>query len=148
MQYEIPGSLTAQVRKSPITVNGIDTWPTVSIAKVFEYGFQQLMNDAAAPAKSPAEIPALVQKRIDNLANGVLRASPIRTGDPVAREALRIATEHVNAAIKKADKEADAATVRKLANALIAKDSSITDVARANVERTSGLDIEVDLTNL
>jgi hypothetical protein len=160
----VPETATVSVRKGARTISGIRDWPLASLEKVLQYGFQQLANDAAAPAKKTwtkgqtpteaqtkaydAEVDALVDKRIANLAAGIMRASSVRIGDPVAAEALRIATARVNAALKKASREATAAEVRKLAVELIAKRPEITDVAKANVAAASGLDIEVDLSDL
>lgn len=144
MLIEVGDTHIAQVRKTPFTVD-ISTWPEASLRKVFEYGIQQLLNDAAAPAKTPAEIAPLVEKRIVNLANGVLRATRIGGGDPVAREALRIATGMVAAALAKAGKKADAKQIRTLADALIGKRPDITATAAANVAATASLDVEVDI---
>jgi hypothetical protein len=150
MQYQIPAEMTAAVRKQSVTV-AIADWPLASIEKIFAYGFQQLLNDAAAPAKDESEIMPLVQKRIDNLANGVLRASPNRESDPVKAEAIRIATGMVEKALKAKGlkvKDVGATKVRELAKELIAKNESITATAQANVTATKDLSIDVDLEGL
>lgn len=145
MQFQVPNSATVNVRKSLRTVEGIDQWPMVSIEKIFQYGLQQLSNDAVASAENDEEIEALFQKRIDNLSKGVLRASPVRVSDPVEREAMRIARERVLAAFKVKGISPKGQKIADLAAALLSKNPDIREVAKANVELANALDIEVDL---
>lgn len=145
MQFTVPNEMTVSVRKTAHVIEGIADWPLVSIEKIFAYGLQQLSNDAVASAENDDEIVALFQKRIDNLAAGVLRASPIRVGDPVAREAMRIAREMVLAALKKKGVPAKGQPVAELATKLIAKNPAITAQAEANVAAVGELDVDVDL---
>lgn len=145
MQIEVSNEMTALVRKTHKFTVDISGWPEASLTKVFAYGFQQLLNDAAAPAKADAEVDGFVQKRIDNLANGVLRASPIRAGDPVAREAARIAREMVLAALKKKGVSAKGQPIADLVEKLIAKNPAILAQAKANVAAVADLDVDVEL---
>lgn len=128
--------------------------PTI-LDHVFSYGLRQLVNDAMASGENASDKEALADKRIANLLAGTLRASAIREGDPIRAEAIKIATQRVEAAIRKthnADpakcpKLADwkASDVRARALALIDKDPAIMAIAKANVEATQALDVEVDL---
>jgi hypothetical protein len=137
--------LTATVRKTHTFSVDTDALPPQSFEKLLAYGFQQLMNDAAAPAKTDDEIKAFVQKRLDNLIAGVLRASTVRSGDPVAKEARAIATAKVTAAFKA--KGFDLKHPDFKANvAKLAMREDIIALAKANVAATA--EIEVDLPDL
>jgi galactose-1-phosphate uridylyltransferase len=48
-----------------------------------------------ASAKTDAEAEGAAQKRLDNLMNGTLRASPVREGNPVRARAMELALEAV-----------------------------------------------------
>ena len=147
-QITIPETATVSIRKANMTINALRSWPQASLDKVFAYGLQQILNDAAAPAgkdAARADIEALVLKRVDNLSKGVMRASFVRTSDPVAVEALRIATERVVAAAKAKNRKLDAPSIRKLAIDLVAKRPDITATAKANVEARDALDIDIDI---
>lgn len=118
--------------------------PTI-LDHVFTYGLRQLVNDAMASGETFADKEALADKRIANLIAGTLRASAIREGDPIRAEANRIAKAKVERAIRaKGGKIADY-DVKALVAKLLAKDASITATAKANVEATQALDVEVDL---
>ena len=145
MQFEVPASVTVSVRKVARVIEGIDQWPEVSLAKIFQYGIQQLSNDAVASAENDEEIEALFQKRIDNLAAGILRASPVFSSDPVAKEATRIAREKVLAALKAKGIPAKGQPIADLAAKLIAKNPAIMAQAKANVEAVGNLDIIVEV---
>jgi hypothetical protein len=138
-------TLTAIVRKTHRFEVEWDQLPMVSKDKVIAYGFQQLMNDAAAPAKTEAEVDSLVAKRLDNLRNGVLRATTTRVGDPVAKEAKSIATAKVTAALKKAGHGPKHPDFAKLVAEYAARESTI-ELAKAHVAEAAELDeIEIDL---
>jgi len=138
--------LTAIVRKTHRFECDLADLPQVSLDKIIAYGFQQLLNDAAAPAKNESEIDALVQKRLDNLRAGVLRAATVRVGDPVAREAKSIATAKVSAALKAKGlgPKSDGVDFAKLVVDLAARDD-IVAMAKANVAAVAELDIDIEL---
>lgn len=69
--------------------------PEASLNHVFAYGIRQILNDAMASAKTDAEREAGAAKRLDNLMNGTLRASPIREGNPVRARAMELAIAKV-----------------------------------------------------
>lgn len=151
-QFNIPATFMARVREQDFAINDLHAWPEISIAKVFEYGMQQIFNDAAASAKDKAEALALAQKKLDNLRNGVLRASPVRESDPIKAEAMRISTAQVEDALKAAGhklKDIGAAQIRELAKANFEKNgATIMPVAEANVTGTKALAVTVDLSGL
>ena len=136
--------LTAVVRKTHRFEVDFASLPPISQEKLIAYGFQQLMNDAAAPAKSDGEIDALVQKRLDNLCSGVLRATTVRTGDPVAREAKSIATAKVTAALKMAGHSAKHPDFAKLVAEYAARPATI-ELAKAHVAEANELDEDIDI---
>jgi hypothetical protein len=135
--------LTAIVRKTHRFETDFDNLPEVSRNKIIAYGFQQLMNDAAAPAKTDDEVDALVNKRLDNLCDGVLRATTTRVGDPVAREAKSIATAKVLAALKTKGLNAKHPDFAKLVAEYAARPATI-DLAKAHVAEAASLD-EIDI---
>lgn len=116
------------------------------IQYVWEYGVRQILNDAAASAKTEGEAFGLVQKRFENLLSGTIRASGGRESDPVRAEAIRIASDKVKSALKKAGyklADIDAKLIRARALELISKDPAITQLAKENVEAKAALSVDV-----
>jgi hypothetical protein len=81
---------------------------------------------------------------------GVRRTGTTRApADPVAREALSIATDRVKAALKvrgyklSGEDAMPAADIRKLAEQLIASDSAITDEAKRRVEAAKSVSVDL-----
>lgn len=101
------GSVTHSVRVADL--------PQLSLNHIFAYGLRQILNDAMASAESESEAQGMVQKRLDNLLAGTLRASPVREGDPVRKRALELATQAVIAseAFIKACQKAGVRTTHK-----------------------------------
>lgn len=99
-----------QIEKAATSVDvDFDTLPAVSQERVKAYGLKQLLNDATAPVSLSSDVDGrrialkgkdldearksaaeLVAKRLGMLKDGIL-AAPRGGGDPVAREAKRIA---------------------------------------------------------
>lgn len=147
-KVDFPDTFTAQVRGQAFAITEMDAWPDVSKAKIIAYGLQRLFNDSAASAKTGAEALELAKKRLDAMRSGVMRQSVGRVGDPVAAEAIAMATKLVVDAMRKAGfkgKDLQGAVVREKAVALIAKNPSITETARATVASREGLSITVEL---
>ena len=143
--------LVAVVRKEfrfAIDVEEFADWPEQSKTKILAYGFQQILNDAAASAKNSDEVDGLVTKRVDNLRAGLLRASPIRVGDPVAKEARAIAVAKVRAAwVKKYGSKpgkSDRDEFNRLVTELAVREDVI-ETAKANVAATEDLEIEIEI---
>ena len=55
-----------------------DDLPELSKRHVLDYGIRQILNDARASAKTDDEAVSMVEKRLENLLSGTLRASAIR----------------------------------------------------------------------
>ena len=150
-------TFTAKVRGVAFPVS-LDKLPVAGLAKIFEYGVQRILNDAAASAKTDAEATALAQKRWDNLCNGVIRATPQREGNPVRARAIELASARVRvnpkfiawlaeAKLKPSDKAA-VAKVRELAIAAVEKPDNAfmvqaaIDVAAAKALTLDDFDLE------
>lgn len=150
----IPDTFTARVRSVPFMMTDIRAMPTTSLAKIFEYGLQRIMNDACASAKTGEEATALAYKRWENLQKGVIRATAVRTsGDPVEAEGLRLALAQVHLRLAERGKSVKdvggAAEVKKLAQAHYEKNrDAFVKQAKANLAAASSLEIEVDLGDL
>ena len=96
IKFAMADQFQASVRKQPLNVTVADL-PEAAVRKVFEYGLQRILNDSSASAKTPAEAIQLAQKRLDSLVAGEIRQSRAGGGDPVAREAMRLAVQFVKA---------------------------------------------------
>lgn len=147
MQFELSPELVATIRKVHNVKADVSSWPAVSHEKIWAYGFQQLLNDAAAPAKEGEDPMPFVQKRLDNLAKGVLRATRIGGGDPVAVEANRIAKTKVLAALKAKNltEKSPGVTMSKLIAGVLTKYPDIRAQAEINVAGVAELEVEIDL---
>ena len=145
----MPDAFIAKVAKRDFAVGDVADWPQVSKDKVFAYGLQRIFNDAGAGGKSADESVALATKRLTNLQGGVLRASPVREGDPVKREAFKLATAKVFDAIKSAGKkklaEYKTSEIRTLAERYLEKYPNTFEIARANVELASEMSVDIDI---
>lgn len=96
-----------------------------------------------------AESLAVATKKLEAMYNGEVRTASSRTGDPVKAEAIRIASDKIKAAARKAGKklaDIDAKALREAAVALVSRTPAIMDQARANVEAAKA--VEVDLTGI
>lgn len=121
--------------------------PDASQAHVIAYGLRQLLNDAAASANKGTASRDAVQKRLDNLMAGTLRASTGRTADPVAREAKSIAerlvstgkVQHKGKPIPK-DHPERAAIIAK-----VAASDKVQAKARANVKATADMELDIEV---
>lgn len=149
----IPETFTAKVHGQDFIMAGLRDLPEASLRKIFEYGAQRIMNDSTASGKDDAERLSLANKRWDNLKAGVIRATGVRTGDPVKRRALELAEAKVKmapkfvawlaeAGLKMGDKVA-VAKVRELAEKQVAVEGN-PFIARAkiDVEAAKGLTID------
>lgn len=156
-QVTIAEAFTANIRKQPMKLDLPANLPEQSIRKIFEYGLQRILNDASASAKTPAEALELAGKRWDSLVAGQIRQSAVRTGDPIAREAMRLAIAKVQASpkvkawqatngLKVTDKEYTD-KVRELAKAYAERDD-ILATAKANVELADSVEVDDDDINI
>lgn len=148
----IPETFAARVRGVPFEV-APRSLGDVGARKVFEYGLQRILNDACAGAKNDDEALSLAKKRWDNLVAGVVRASPIREGNPVRKRAMELATAAITrnaaflaaigkAGLKVTSKEA-VAKAKELAEKKIAEPGNpFIAQAEADVAAAKGLVIE------
>ena len=151
---KIEDTFTANVHGQAFPIEGIQSWPEASLRKVWEYGLQRIFNDAGAIGKDEPKSHAIAkaQKRLDNLANGVLRASPHRESDPVKAEAQKIALARFKAAVvakhgAKAFAALEASVVRAKVLEVIERNPDIIATAKKNVEATRAL-TNIDLGDL
>lgn len=152
MDIAISDRFVALVRKQSLEINPTEL-PEVAVRKVFEYGLQRILNDSSAGAESPEEAMQLAQKRWDALKSGQLRAARVGGGDPVAREAMRLAIQTVKKHPKflawlaenklKADAKEAVAKLRELAEQRSKKDD-IQKLAKANVAAAEKITVVED----
>lgn len=148
-----PETFVAGIKKTAMRFEGVGDLPQVSLDRVFAYGLQQLLNDAAASAKDEVEAHDMAQARWDNLLAGIVRAARGPTGDPVAREAMKIAIGKVKVHPKyvawlaaSSLKPADKLATDKLADLakVYATREDIIETAKANVAKVADIEIDED----
>lgn len=149
----VPATITTTVAKSSFTADGIDALDPSVLSYIFEYGLRQILNDAGSQFKTPEDKIAAAVKKLETLRSGVIRMKTTRESDPIKAEAIRIATEMVEAAIKAAAvtgkcpalKEWKASDVRVRVNALITANPAIRETAESNVAAKQAIGaIEID----
>lgn len=117
------------------------------LAHVFNYGLKQILNDTRSAEKDSDKAMALVEKKLQALYEGKVRAAGERETDPVRAEARKIATGKLDALlrgrkIKKEDLAEGlyAAKVKELMGK-----TEIMELAKANVEAAKGLSVDDDI---
>lgn len=152
-QISVPEAFVARIRGQEFAVSPQDL-PDHVLARVFEYGLQQMLNDSAASATDEDDAMAKAGARWDNMKAGVLRAAGNREGDPIKAEAKRIAQGLVAKAkvyigwlqengLKAGSKEGKA-KLNELAAQLATRENILAQ-AKANVEAAKGLDIDIEI---
>lgn len=143
---------TAYVRKQEFTVP-MGELPQAALDKIMAYGLQRIFNDSAANAKSDEEALELAGKKLDNLLNGIIRASGGGgKGDPVRTRARDIA----EGKIKKSNmfkawlqaeglKLADKAAQKELKTQIDIHAPNYMELAKAQIADEADLDIELDM---
>jgi hypothetical protein len=148
----VPKAFVAKVRGVDFPFNPQE-WTEAGVVKALEYGFQRIMNDSAASAKTDEEAVSLAKKRLDNLSQGIIRAAGSRIGDPVKRRALELAEARIKVAPKfvawlgeaklKASDKAAIAKLRELAEKQVSVEGNpFTAQAKIDVESAKGLTID------
>ena len=123
-----------------------DALPAGSKDFVINYGLKQLLADSHVSGETPDEKLGLLNKKLDKLMEGTLHIrTATRDGDPVAREITKLATAktaehfkklgHPVSKVAKADVDAIMAKFRA--------HPKLIELAKANVEAASGLEIEL-----
>jgi len=139
-------------------------WPANSKEYVYNYGLTQMLNDTIAgyaviggqvcinkkPLKdtSPSTFEAIclarVQKKIDALESGDVRAAGTRVGDPVKADAVELAIEMtVRGAFKKAGKPLDAKAMRAAAIELVGRNPAYLHLAQKRADEAATLAAEL-----
>lgn len=88
---------------------------------------------------------AMAEKKLAAMYAGEVRSVGTRTGDPVKAEAIRLASDQIKAAARKAGKKVssiDAAALRAAAVALVEKTPAITELARKRVAEAKTVDTD------
>lgn len=131
----------------------VDALPGNALEHVIRIGLRNILMDAHAGESDPAAARAKSEKKLEALMSGEVRVAGTREGDPVRAEAMRIATDMVKAAIRKAGKKLsdyENSAIREKAVEVLESAKHGADVmtrAKANVaakkELAADLDIEL-----
>jgi hypothetical protein len=143
---QLNDAVTVPLAKAETSVEvALAQLPENSLQHIFAYGLRQILNDAMASAKTAAEAQGMAQKRLDNLLAGTLRAAGTREGDPVRREARKIATDLVTAKVKaKGFKPADVENFAELVNRAMDNEQVLAQ-AKLNVAAAKEIEIDIEL---
>lgn len=122
----------------PVNANGI---PPNVLEHVLYIGLRNILMDshagvATTEADYVAKATAIAEKKLAALMAGEVRVASTREGDPVRVEALRIATDRIKAALRKAGRkvaDVDPKALRAKAVELVAKDPAILEMAAKRV---------------
>lgn len=127
------------------------------IDHILYIGARNILMDshASVTAEKSADVQgeslAMAEKKLAAMYNGEVRTAGSRIGDPVKAEAIRIASDRIKAALRKAGRklaDVDAKALRQSAVELVDATPAIMAQARANVEAAKALDVEVDVAGL
>lgn len=131
---EVADTMTAYVRKTGVE-RDMTKLPTAALVKIFEYGFQRINNDAGAVGKDETTADALAKadKKWNALVSGDIRVTRASGGDPVAREAKRLAEQSVKTAAAKQGKKLSKEDLAELVKQYAAREDVIAK-AKANLE--------------
>lgn len=131
--------------------------PESAMNHVIMIGLRNILMDSHASittdeypgaAESDAAARAMVAKKLDALMRGEVRVQSTREGDPVRAEAMRMATDIIKAALRKAGRKVadiDAKALREKAASLVTPE--LMAKAKARVEETRAANA-VDLSDL
>lgn len=96
-----------------------------------------------------AKAQAVAEKKLTALMAGEVRVQSTREGDPVKAEAIRIATDRIKAALRKAGRkvsDVDTKALRVKAGELVARDESIMIMAAQRVAEAKAVTAPDELT--
>lgn len=130
------------------------TLPSTAMDHVLYIGLRNILMDSHAGISTDepdyqAKARATAEKKLAALIAGEVRVASTREGDPVKAEAIRIATDRIKAALKKANRkvsDVDAKVMRAKAIELVAKDPSIMIMAQGRIEAVKATDLSDELT--
>lgn len=133
--------------------------PKAALNHAIMIGLRNILMDSHASITSDeypdagereAAARAMVDKKLDALMRGEVRVQSTREGDPVRAEALRMATDIIKAALRKAGRkvaDVDAKALREKAGEYVAAHPDLTVKAKARVEEARA-GATVDLADL
>lgn len=128
-----------------------DELPEKSKQYLVNYGLRQSLSDSFASAKDAAEFEALLDKRVTSLLEGTVGMRG-GSGDPVTREAKRLAEIEVKGALRKANVTISKVDPEKLKAALAAHLEANADrlkkEAKTNLDAMAQQAVGVDLAAL
>lgn len=128
-----------------------DQLPEASKRYLVAYGLRQSLSDSFASAKDAAEFEAMLDKRVTSLLEGTVGMRG-GSGDPVAREAKRLAEIEVKGALRKANVTISKVDKTKLAAAIAAhlkgNEERLKKEAKANLDAMAAQATGVDLAAL
>ncbi len=128
-----------------------DTLPEKSKRYLVAYGIRQSLSDAFASAKDGDEFKAMLGKRVDSLLEGTVGMRG-GSGDPITREAKRLAEIEVKGALKKANVTISKIDPEKLKAAIAAhlagNEERLKKEAKANLDAMAQQAVGVDLAAL
>src|SRR6185369_10463071 len=115
--------------------------PQAALDHVIYIGLRNILMDSHAGISTDepdyqAKAEAVANKKLAALMAGEVRVASTREGDPVKAEAVRIATDRIKAALRKAGRkvsDVDAKALRAKAGELVAKDPAILEMAAQRV---------------
>jgi hypothetical protein len=127
----------------PVDVNAL---PANAMAHVVYIGLRNILMDAHAGEKDADNSRAVSEKKLAALMSGEVRVTGTREGNPVKAEAIRIATDRIKTALRKAGKklsDIDPKAIRDRAAQLVDKDESIMAMATTRVAQVKSADVDV-----
>lgn len=131
--------------------------PANAMAHVVMIGLRNILMDSHASvtadeypneAERVAASRAMAEKKLEALMRGEVRVQSTREGDPVKAEAIRIATDRIKTALRKAGRklaDVDAKAIREKAVAMIAADPAIVELAKRRVDEARGAAVDEDV---
>ncbi len=130
------------------------TLPQAALDHVLYIGMRNILMDSHAGIATTepdyqAKAQAVAEKKLAALMAGEVRVQSTREGDPVKAEAIRIASDRIKAALKKAGRkvsDVDPKALRAKAVELVAKDESIMVMAAQRVAEAKAVTAPDELT--
>lgn len=127
--------------------------PANALEHVVKIGLRNILMDVHAGESDPKAAREKAERKLAALMSGEVRVTGTREGDPVRAEAMRIATDMVKAAIRKAGKKLadyEASAIREKAKEVLDSEKHGPEImarAKANVaaKRELAEDLDIDV---
>lgn len=148
MQVNIGKSIALEVDVSALPENVME--------HVIYIGLRNILMDAHAGVTSDEpdfmeKSRAVAEKKLAALMAGEVRVAGTREGDPVRAEAIRLATEFLKSALRKAGRKlsnVDAKKLREAAIEYLGRTPELLETARKRVEEAKAIVADVDISSL